>query len=510
MKRYENRSIIDLFKTSVSLYGSHRAVVFEDRATDFTTFDHLSDSIALFLLKKGIRKGDHVALYCINLDAFALAYMGIIKAGATVVPINVLLSTQEIEYILNDAQAVTHIRDSLKELTCFVSIGTKKSHESDSIWTEALSCRGKLPHIFFDPAQDVVSILYTSGTTGHPKGAMLTHRNLAANTWSIQKMFNIVPGEDVILLVLPMFHAFASTVGMLTPLLYGCTFIPQPKFEPEKIVQTIEKEKVTIFPGVPSMFSVLLRLPDSVRKRMLSLKYAVSGGAAMPPGVMKLFEEKFGILIYEGDGPTECSPVTCVNPIGGLRKIGSVGKPVPLVEMKVFNDTGRELPCGDIGEICVKGPNVMKGYWMRNEETRQSFFGNWFRTGDLGYEDNEGYFYIVDRKKDIIIVNGMNVYPRIIEDVLYKFTPIIEAAVVGEPHKLHGEIPVAYVVLHKDHTITSGDVRSFCRNYLGKHEIPRKVFFVKSLPKNAAGKILKRQLRISGEIERGIDNRKEE
>jgi long-chain acyl-CoA synthetase len=245
---------------------------------------------------------------------------------------------------------------------------------------------------------------------------------------------------------------------------------------------------------------VLLRLPDSVREQLSSLKYAISGGAPLPPEVMKSFEEKFGVLIYEGYGPTECSPVVTLNPIRGVRKVGSVGRPISQVKVNIFNDDGQECARNEMGEICVQGPNVMKGYWKLPQETEQSFWGKWFRTGDLGYKDDEGYFYIVDRKKDMIIVNGMNVYPRIIEDVLYTYAPIAEAAVVGEPHKLHGEIPVAYVVLNKEQNVTSDDVKTFCRAYLGQHEIPRKVFFLDNLSKNATGKILKRMLREKGNL----------
>jgi long-chain acyl-CoA synthetase len=227
----------------------------------------------------------------------------------------------------------------------------------------------------------------------------------------------------------------------------------------------------------------------------------------MPGEVMKAFETRFDTLIYEGDGPTECSPVTCCNPIGGQRKLGSVGPPVPDVEMCIMDDDGSPLPTGDVGEICVRGPNVMKGYWQRPEDTRAAFFGEWFRTGDLGYVDEDGYFFIVDRKKDMIIVNGMNVYPRVVEEILYQFEAVHEAAVVGEPSERHGEIPVAYIALIEGATTSGAAVRAFCREHLGRHEVPRKVFVVDELPKNAAGKILKRQLRKQGELERGIDSR---
>lgn len=505
----------DLLKQSVAAFADHPAIIFNGRKTDFATFARYSDHVAGALAAQGIQKGDRVGLYCINSDAFAVAYFGIVKAGATVVPLNLLQNPKEITYILNDARArgliyhelfsdqVDHIRRHTSLTRC-IRIGSSPAPSGELDWQQVLTNAAPPPEITFTPEEDVVAFIYTSGTTGRPKGAMLTHKNLSANTYSIKEALCLSTGKDIFLLVLPMFHAFAATVGMLFPLLHGCTFVPLARFEPELVADTIEKEQATIFMGVPSMYSLLLRLPEQYVPKLASLQYCVSGGAAMPVDVLQRFEDYFGKCIYEGDGPTECSPVTCVNPIGGVRKAGSVGLPVPAVTMKIMDDNGWEPPKGEIGEICVKGPNVMKGYWNLPEETQASFFGEWFRTGDLGIEDEEGYFTILDRKKDMIIVNGMNVYPRIIEEVLYRHKSIAEAAVVGEPHKTHGEIPVAFIVLKEGDDITAADIRAYCKDSLGRYEVPRRVIFVDELPKNATGKILKRQLRKHGELERGI------
>ena len=292
---------------------------------------------------------------------------------------------------------------------------------------------------------------------------------------------------------------------MLTPLLHGFSFAPVPKFDPAGVSQTIKAVGATVFLGVPSMYNVLLRMPEEQVANWASVRFCVSGGAAMPVEVMRRFEARFGVPIHEGDGPTECSPVTCVNPIGGECKPASVGLPVPDVEIEIFDDEGERLAGEEIGEICVRGPNVMKGYWNLPEATVESFFNEWVRTGDLGYKDSDGYLYIVDRKKDMIIVNGMNVYPRMIEEVLYQHPQLCEAAVVGEPNELHGEIPVAHVVPVEGAEVSGAEVKAFCRENLGKHQVPRKVVIRSSLPKNAAGKVLKRELRREGELERGVN-----
>ena len=459
-------------------------------------------------------------MYCVNSDAFVIAYFGILKTGATVVPVNLLLNPEEAAYNFNDAgikgllyfdgllKNVEQFYSKLNDLQFAICIGSTPCAETDLLWKDVMQSEANpLPGFEYDTENDIAAILYTSGTTGKPKGAMLTHRNLMCNAWSVKEMLHLTPGEDSLLVVLPLFHAFAATACMLFPMLYGMRMIILPRVHPEEIAKTIESQKATVFLGVPSMYNILLHLPDEFTPTLQSLKFCISGGAAMPVEIMRKFEERYGVPIQEGDGPTECSPVTSVNPIGGKRKPQTIGLPVPLVEMKIMDENGQECPHGTIGEICVKGPNVMKGYWQLEEETKQSFFGDWFRTGDLGTEDEEGYFSIVDRKKDMIIVNGMNVYPRMVEEVLYRHESVREAAVVGEPNDLHGEIPVAYLSLKEGATATTSDVRKFCLEHLGRFEIPRKFNFMDELPKNAAGKIMKRELRKHGELERGIDSR---
>ena len=505
-------SLPDLLRANARAHGAHPAIIFQDRTTTHAEFDALTERAAAGLVERGVKPGDRVGLYCPNSDAFAVAYFGILKAGATVLPLNLLLNPKEIAYILQDAGASALIyHEALAEgvrvqgsaVSTRICIGSANPL-GDVPWGDLLSSPRPLVPPSISPSA-LAALLYTSGTTGVPKGAMLTHANLAANVASIGEALRLEPGNDVLLVALPMFHAFAATVGMLYPLLYGCTLVPLSRFDPQQVAEAVARHRVTVLPLVPSMYNVLLRLPDAAVPLFASLKFGLSGGAAMPQAVMTAFEQKFGKLIYEGDGPTECSPCTCVNPVGGRRKPQSVGPCIPRVEMKILDDQGRELPDGTIGEICVRGPNVMQGYWKQPEETAAAFFGEWFRTGDLGTRDADGYFFIVDRKKDMIIVNGMNVYPRIVEECLARHAAVREVAVVGERDELHGEMVVAHVALKDGEVADAGVLRAWCREHLGRHEIPRRFVLVPALPRNAAGKVLKRELRRQGELERGVN-----
>lgn len=508
-------SLIELIRASARRYPRQPAILWGNGAVDHATFGALSDRVAAGLLQRGLRPGDRVGLYAPNCPEFAVAYAGIVKAGGAVVPINLLINPREVAYILNDAGAVgllmhgalreqfAPIRDAVPAIRWMAEFGG--GDELVQSLSELLSDDASGSGTLEDQDDScLAAILYTSGTTGFPKGAMLTHGNLAANILSVHQAMRWQPGEDRVLVVLPMFHAFAATVGMLTPLTNGCAMIPLARFEPDTVAEAIHAHQATIFLGVPSMYSVLLRLRDERVGLLASLRFGVVGGAAMPVSVLGQFEDRFGIRLYEGDGPTECSPVTCVNPVGGMAKPGTVGLPVPGVEMRIVDDEGREMPDGQVGEIAVRGPNVMRGYWQQPEATAEVFRDGWFLTGDLGTRDADGYFSIVDRKKDLVIVNGMNVYPRMIEEVLYRYPGLSEAAVVGEASALHGEVPVAYVALAAGAQTTEKALRDFCRQHLGRHQVPRRFVILPELPKNAAGKIIKRALSRQGEIERGV------
>lgn len=475
------------------------ALFFEGKSMNYGQLRSSTDAVALNLQKTGLKPGDHVAIVFPNCFEFVISYFAVIKAGGVVIPVNPVLRPYEMSYILDHSDAKIIIYHKLVENTVKESIKAVdrelKLFSSDQIleWTEE-----QADSIFVDrDSEDVAVIMYTSGTTGKPKGAMLTHRNLLSNADSVIDGLGLVR-EDVMLTVLPLFHSFGAMVGMIAPMMAGAKTALVPRFTPQKIIEAVKEYKATIFPAVPSMFALLNQVKDASAKDLFSLKFCISGGAPLPVEVMNEFERKYGVLIYEGDGPTECSPVTSVNPIGGKRKPGSIGLPVKNVEMKIADEKGNFLPPGQIGEIVVKGPNVMKGYYKDERATREAFFGEYFRTGDIGKMDEEGYFYILDRKKDMIIVNGMNVYPREIEEILYRHPAVAEAAVVAAPHPLHGEVPVAFIVLREGKVVSEQDIITYLESYVANFKLPKKVFFREELPKTATGKISKVNLR--GEV----------
>ncbi len=508
-------NLAGILRETATNYPELTAVSFMGQKTTYKELNAAANKMAHALKEMGVGKGDRVAVYCINSPYFVASYFGILKLGATVVTINLLLHPEEVAYILKDSGTkvlvffekfdvgVAAIKDKLPDLKHLIVVGQTDKFATKSIGEIMQQMPATPIDVEVDPKTDVAAILYTSGTTGNPKGAMLTHNNLLSNSSSVAYSLGITP-DDILLTVLPMFHSFAMTCCMITSICQGAQIVAVPRFDPTLVADSIQATKATLFFGVPSMYVVLMQLPEEKVVAFSTIRYAISGGAAMPKEVMTNFEKKFKFLIYEGDGPTECSPVTTVNPIGGKRKLGSIGLPIRDVEMKIVDDNGKELPNNTIGEIIVRGPNVMKGYFNLPEATQETFFGEWFRTGDLGEKDDEGYFYILDRKKDMIIVNGINVYPRHVEEVIYKHPAVTEVAVVGLPHLRSGEMVVAYVVLKPGVQVTALEIRKFCLQHLGRFQVPKKIVFIEALPKNATGKILKRELKKQGEVERGI------
>lgn len=488
-------------------YSENIALIFGEKKLTYREFNQEANRLAHGLIHLGIKPGDRVAILLNNSPEFIISYFAILKAGASVVPLNTMFKEGELKYILSDSRsrlvlALSSFREILNKVSSALPhLKHKVIFDKRWLWRDISYAGLRKRQPINEPsigrhreADDVAAILYTSGTTGRPKGAMLTHNNLLSNVASIKEAFKSVSPE-VMLCVLPLFHAFAATVCMLFPLSFGSTVVIMERFIARDVLRSIAEHRVTIFAGVPPMYAVLANI--SPEKYDLSCwRLAISGGAALPVEVMNAFESKYRIPIYEGDGPTECSPVTSVNPIGGRRKPGSIGLPVPGVEMRIVNEEGKHLPPERIGEIVVKGRNVMKGYLNQPEATAEAIRDGWFHTGDIGKKDREGYFYILDRKKDMVNVAGFNVYPREIEEVLYTHPKIAEAAVVGIIHNgLRGEVPKAFIILREGEKMSKEEVINYCQDKIANYKVPRYVEFRESLPMTPTGKVLKRALR---------------
>jgi long-chain acyl-CoA synthetase len=349
------------------------------------------------------------------------------------------------------------------------------------------------PDIVDRDDEDTAVILYTSGTTGTPKGAELTHSNLRRNVEAATALFDMSP-DDVVFGGLPFFHSFGQTCALNATISRGGTITLLPRFEPEKAFEVIQRDKVTILEGVPTMYSALINHPAGDACDTSSLRVCVSGGSALPGEVLRGFEEKFDAAILEGYGLSETSPLASFNHPDRERKVGSIGTPIEGVEMKVVDDDGKEVPQGEVGEIAIKGHNVMKGYWQRDDATQEVMRDGWFHTGDMATIDDDGYFFIVDRKKDLIIRGGYNVYPREIEEVLYEHPAVAEAAVVGVPHGELGEEVGAAVTLKEGESIDEDTLRDFIKEQVAAYKYPRQIWFVDELPKGPTGKILKREI----------------
>ena len=501
-------TLLDMLATSAGRWGTRPALVFRTRELSYSGLQKEARRVGGLLRDVGVRQGDRVALVLPNSLEFGTGYFGILAAGATVVPLNPLLKAEEIRYILEDSGATAIVCLELTyPLVQAGRLGLGRSlpalllGEASSGDVAAGDVAGGTPPDEATAAsglpspgsEDVAACLYTSGTTGRPKGAMLTHGNLLSNVRSFREILHVTE-EDIFFCVLPMFHAFAATVLFLESVSLGAMLVVEPRFAPDLMLKTIAERRVTYFAGVPSMFTVLAGLPKPALD-FSAWRLCISGGAPLPPPVLEAFEAKYNVPIYEGYGPTECSPVLTVNPPLGRRKIGSVGPAIPQVEMRVVDDTDTPVPVGEVGEIVARGPNVMKGYLNRPSDTAQALRGGWYHTGDLGRVDADGYYYIVDRKTDLILVGGLNVYPREVELALSSHPAVAEVAVIGVPDSIRGEAPKALVVLRDGHQPNPQELMQWCRQRLAGYKIPRTISIVSCLPKTATGKILKTALR---------------
>ncbi|MFD3447285.1 fatty acid--CoA ligase family protein [Microbacteriaceae bacterium 4G12] len=488
--------------------GDNTAYIFQDQKTTYRELNGVVTQFASGLSKLGIKKGDHIALIAGNSPYFIIGLYGAMRVGATVIPINPIYTADEMHYILQNGDVKTiialdlllpslqHLMPNLHSvehlIVCPISANPLEETEKMKSFTSVLQMGDfslPMPELHDD---DVALILYTSGTTGTPKGAMLTHRNLYSNASDVAAYLQYKE-SDIIVGALPMFHVFGLTVSLNAPIVSGTTLLILPKFSPTEVFHLVRTYKATIFAAVPTMYNFLYQYPGDHEADLQTLRLCISGGASMPVALLENFEKKFNVIVSEGYGLSEASPVTCFNPLDRPRKAGSIGTNIWNVENKVVDEMGEEVPVGEVGELIVRGPNVMKGYYKFPEDTAATIRNGWLYTGDLAKMDEEGYFYIVDRKKDLVLVGGYNVYPREVEEVLYKHEAVAEAIVLGVPDDNLGEAVKAFVVPKGE--VTEEELIAYCSLHLAKYKIPRTIEFLEELPKNTTGKILRRALR---------------
>jgi long-chain acyl-CoA synthetase len=474
-------------------YPHRRAIQQDDVVLNYSELDTRTSRVANWARRRGQRPGDRVGIMLPNVVQFPILYYGLLRAGVVVVPMNPLLKQREVAHCLADSGAQTilawHAAEGARDgaaaaaADCIV-IGPDGSELDDAEPDSAITERGM---------HETAVILYTSGTTGTPKGAQLTHENLHRNADASAHQLLRLAIDDVIMGCLPLFHAFGQTCALNAAVIGGASITLLPRFDPRRALQVIHRDRVTVFAGVPTMYTALAAVPDETA--VPTLRLCISGGAALPIEVLNNFETAYGCQILEGYGLSETSPVVSFNR-AEHRKVGSIGSPIEGVSMRLVDESGADVPDGDIGEIAVQGHNVMAGYWRQPDATAAVIADGWLLTGDLARMDTEGFFFIVDRKKDMIIRGGFNVYPREIEEVLYQHPNILEAAVIGIPHPGHGEEVVAVVVVDDPETITGEDVRDYVKARVAPYKYPRQVWFVDALPKGPTGKVLKRAIAV--------------
>jgi long-chain acyl-CoA synthetase len=499
-------NLAKLLDEAAEAYGERAAIVFEDQEISYAELADASTRFAGGLRNLGIRPEDRVAVYLPNLPQFVVAIWGIFKAGAVPTPMNPQLRAREIAYQLRDSGAkviigllplLQEMEKAVEGLGRDVKIVISGGESSYPRFREVLRVGEPL---FVERADDDVALQpYTSGTTGRPKGVLLTHKNLTSNVKAVTKLFPLTPEEDRILIPIPMFHITGMTVLMLSPLTRGSTIYPMLRWDAEEALRLIETHKITNFLSVPTIYIDLLHHPKLTEHDLSSLRLCSSGGAPMPVPVMEAWEAKTGVPIYEGYGLTETSPVTHTNLAAPERRPGSIGWPIENTECRIVNEKGEEVPTGEVGELLIRGPQIMKGYHNDPEATKEAIEPDgFFRTGDLAYRDEEGYYYIVDRVKDMINVGGLNVYPKEVEHVLYEHPAVAECAVVGIPDERKGETVKAFVVLKSGYEPSDQLAEEIKRHAIAEiaaYKHPRYIEFVEILPKTASGKIQKYRLK---------------
>lgn len=531
---YDEKPLHAFLMESAERYEGKKALHFMGKELSFQELYTAAKKMANYMQSLGLKKGDKVAVMLPNCPQAVISYYATLLAGGIVVQTNPLYKERELEYQLKDSDStfivcldillprvtnvrgntslehtiVTGIKDYLpfpknliypfiqkKEYNMVVKVEQSKDTH---VWKQMMNkSTDKYTKVDINPLEDLALLQYTGGTTGHPKGVMLTHYNLVANVQMCEAwLYKTKQGEEIVLGVLPFFHVYGMTTVMNMSVMQGSKMILLPKFNAGEVLKTIHKLKPTLFPGAPTIYVGLLNHPDLNKYDLSSIEACISGSAPLPTEVQDQFEKVTGGKLVEGYGLTESSPVTHANFVWKKRVNGSIGVPWPDTDCKIFNmeSTGEEAAAGEVGEIGVKGPQIMKGYWNNPEETDNVLRDGWLFTGDLGYMDEDGYFYIVDRKKDMIIAGGYNIYPRDIEEILYEKEGILEAVVAGIPDPYRGETVKAFVVLKDGYSIDEDELNAHCRKHLAAFKVPRIYEFREELPKTAVGKILRRKL----------------
>ena len=511
-------SLTDLFRAAVQEHRDEMALTFYGATLDFVRLEALSERMAASLTASGVKKGDRVALMLPNCPHYVISFFAVVRLGAIVTQVNPTYVEREVLHILDDSGAETIIaysdgytriknltgKTALKNVVVVDLTGELEDLEDGHVGFDEFVSRDvpPAPLAEIDPAEDVAVLQYTGGTTGVSKGAMLTHRNLVANVQQALDLFVSDPADfsdnQAIMGILPMFHIFGLTCVMLFGLRQGLNQILVPRFDPAEVMDLVREHRPVMFSGVPTMYMALVASGADLKGYGFDgVRVFNSGGAALPVNLKHAFEEKVGNSLYEGYGLSEASPVTHFNPpFSGEAREGSIGVPVPGTDARIVDvETGsEEVPVGESGELVIRGPQVMKGYWNMPEETAEALRDGWLRTGDVARMDEDGYFYIVDRKKDMILASGYNVYPREIEEVLFEHEEVAEAVAIGIPDEYRGETVKAFVVRKKESGVTEEEVLAFCKARLAPYKTPKTVEFREDLPKSAVGKLLRRVL----------------
>ncbi|MFC4556621.1 long-chain-fatty-acid--CoA ligase [Virgibacillus kekensis] len=530
---YDLKPLHSFLENTAERYPEKKALYFMGKELTFSEVHKQAKKMANYMQSLGLRKGDRVAIMLPNCPQAVISYYGALMAGAVVVQTNPLYKERELEYQMNDSGAefivcldillptVTNVRGNtpirhtivtgIKDYLPFpknlvypfiqkkqYNIVVKPEQTEDThVWHTIMeNARESYLPVDIDPQEDLALLQYTGGTTGHPKGVMLTHFNLVANVQMCEAwLYKAEAGKETVLGVLPFFHVYGMTTVMNMSIMNASKMILLPKFDAGEVLKTIQKQKPTLFPGAPTIYVGLLNHPDLKKYDLSSIEACISGSAPLPVEVQEQFEKVTGGRLVEGYGLTESSPVTHANFVWTERVNGSIGVPWPDTDSKIFKmGTMEDAEIGEVGEVAVKGPQVMRGYWNNEEETDNVLKDGWLFTGDMGYMDENGYFYIVDRKKDMIIAGGYNIYPREVEEVLYEHEAVQEAVVAGIPDAYRGETVKAYVVLKSGFNLTEDELNEFCRKHLAAFKVPRIYEFRDELPKTAVGKILRRKL----------------